>query len=148
MAMRIAGAGKQVGLTEAQVLALATALSSVGIQAQAGGSSISKALINMEVAATTGGDALTDFARVCGITEKQFVEQWKSDPIRVFQLFIERLSQMSDEGISAVATLDEIGVSEIRLRDTMLRAVNATDLFASAQDMAARAWEEAVSGRV
>lgn len=142
MAMRIAGAGKQVGLTEAQVLALATALSSVGIQAQAGGSSISKALINMEVAATTGGDALTDFARVCGITEKQFVEQWKSDPIRVFQLFIERLSQMSDEGISAVATLDEIGVSEIRLRDTMLRAVNATDLFASAQDMAARAWEE------
>lgn len=142
MAMRIAGAGKQVGLTEAQVLALATALSSVGIQAQAGGSSISKALINMEVAATTGGDALTDFARVCGVTEKQFVEQWKSDPIRVFQLFIERLSQMSDEGISAVATLDEIGVSEIRLRDTMLRAVNATDLFASAQDMAARAWEE------
>ena len=80
---------------------------------------ISKALINMEVAATTGGDALTDFARVCGITEKQFVEQWKSDPIRVFQLFIERLSQMSDEGISAVATLDEIGVSEIRLRDTI-----------------------------
>lgn len=142
MAMRIAGAGKQVGLTEAQVLALATALSSVGIQAQAGGSSISKALINMEVAATTGGDALTDFARICGVTEKQFVEQWKSDPIRVFQLFIERLSQMSDEGISAVAALDEIGVSEIRLRDTMLRAVNATDLFARAQDMAAQAWEE------
>lgn len=142
MAMRIAGAGKQVGLTEAQVLGLATALSSVGIQAQAGGSSISKALINMEVAATTGGDALTDFARVCGITEKQFVEQWKSDPIRVFQLFIERLSQMSDEGIGAVATLDEIGISEIRLRDTMLRAVNATELFANAQNMAVQAWEE------
>ncbi len=142
MAMRIAGAGKQVGLTEAQVLGLATALSSVGIQAQAGGSSISKALINMEVAATTGGDALTDFAKVCGITEKQFVEQWKSDPIRVFQLFIERLAEMSDEGISAVATLDEIGISEIRLRDTMLRAVNATELFANAQDMAATAWEE------
>ncbi len=53
MAMRIAGAGKQVGLTEAQVLGLATALSSVGIQAQAGGSSISKALIQMEVAATS-----------------------------------------------------------------------------------------------
>ena len=142
MAMRIAGAGKQIGLTEAQVLGLATALSSVGIQAQAGGSSISKALINMEVAATTGGDALTDFAKVCGITEKQFVEQWKNDPIQVFQLFIERLAQMSDEGISAVATLDEIGISEIRLRDTMLRAVNATELFANAQDMAAEAWSE------
>ena len=38
MAMRIAGAGKQIGLTEAQVLGLAAALSSVGIKAQAGGS--------------------------------------------------------------------------------------------------------------
>jgi TP901 family phage tail tape measure protein len=44
MAMRIAGAGRQAGLTEAQVLGLAASLSSVGIQAQAGGSSISKAL--------------------------------------------------------------------------------------------------------
>ena len=142
MAMRIAGAGKQVGLTEAQVLGLATALSSVGIQAQAGGSSISKALIQMEVAATTGGDALTDFARVTGMSEKEFVAAWKSDPIMVFQRFIESLAKMSDEGISAVATLDEIGISEIRLRDTMLRAVNATELFANAQDMAASAWQE------
>jgi len=108
MAMRIAGAGKQVGLTEAQVLGLATALSSVGIQAQAGGSSISKALINMEVAATTGGDALKDFAKVTGMTEKEFVAAWRSDPIMVFQRFIESLAKMSDEGISAVATLDEI----------------------------------------
>ena len=76
MAMRIAGAGKQIGLTEPQVLGLAAALSSVGIQAQAGGSSMSKALINMEVAARTGGDALKDFAMVSGMTEKEFVEQW------------------------------------------------------------------------
>ena len=34
MAHRMAGAGKQVGLTEAQVLGFAAALSSVGIEAQ------------------------------------------------------------------------------------------------------------------
>ena len=38
MAHRMAGAGKQVGLTEAQVLGFAAALSSVGIEAQMGGS--------------------------------------------------------------------------------------------------------------
>ena len=107
MAMRIAGAGRQIGLTEAQVLGLATALSSVGIQAQAGGSSISKALIKMEVAATTGGDALKDFARVSGMTEQEFVSAWKSDPIKVFQRFIESLAEMNEEGISSVAVLDE-----------------------------------------
>ena len=41
MGLRIAGAGKQVGMTEAQILSFAGALSSVGIEAQAGGSSIS-----------------------------------------------------------------------------------------------------------
>ena len=61
MAHRMAGAGKQVGLTEAQVLGFAAALSSVGIEAQMGGSAFSKALIKMEVASATGGDALEDF---------------------------------------------------------------------------------------
>ena len=142
MSMRIAGAGKQIGLTEPQVLGLATALSSVGIQAQMGGSAISKALIKMEVAASNGGDELKDFARVTGMTERQFVETWRNDPIQVFQQFIESLAKMSDEGVSSIAVLDEIGISEIRLRDTMLRAVNATELFANAQEMAQSAWDK------
>ena len=142
MAMRIAGAGKQIGLTEPQVLGLAAALSSVGIQAQAGGSSMSKALINMEVAARTGGDALKDFAQVSGLTEKEFVEQWDKDPVQVFQKFIEGLGKLDDEGASAVKTLNDIGISEIRLRDTLLRATNANELFARAQVMANNAWKE------
>ena len=77
----------------------------------------------MEVAATTGGDALKDFARISGMTEQEFVSAWKSDPIKVFQRFIESLAEMNEEGMSSVAVLDEIGISEIRLRDTMLRAV-------------------------
>jgi TP901 family phage tail tape measure protein len=39
MGMRLAGAGSQIGLTEAQTMSLAGALSSVGIEAEAGGSS-------------------------------------------------------------------------------------------------------------
>src|SRR5699024_3451842 len=38
MGLRLAGAGDQIGLTEAQTLAFAGALSSVGIEAEAGGS--------------------------------------------------------------------------------------------------------------
>lgn len=142
MAMRLAGAGKQIGLTEAEVLGLAASLSSVGIQAQMGGSTMSKALIKMEVAAQTGGQALTDFAGVCKMSEQEFVAAWKDDPVKVFQRFIEGLAQMDDEGASAIATLDEIGISEIRLRDTLLRATNSTELFARAQVMASDAWEK------
>lgn len=142
MALRLAGAGKQVGLTEAQILGFATALSSVGIEAQMGGSALSKALIKMEIAAATGGDALTDFAHVCGLTERQFVQMWEADPAAVFQRFIEGLARMDDEGMSAIAVLEEIGIKEVRLRDTMLRSVNATELFASAQKTATKAWQD------
>lgn len=130
MAMRLAAAGHQVGLSEAQILGFATALSSVGIEAEMGGSAFSKALIKMEVAAATGGEALTDFATVAGMTEAQFKTLWDADPAAAFQAFIVGLSQMDEQGMSAIATLEEIGISEIRLRDTLLRATNATELFA------------------
>ena len=142
MSMRLAGAGKQVGLTEAQIMGFAAALSSVGIEAQMGGSAFSKALVKMEVAAALGGESLEDFAKVSGMTAEQFKKLWENDPAAAFQAFIVGLSKMDDEGTSAIATLNEIGINEIRLRDTLLRATNATELFSNAQKTATKAWEE------
>lgn len=142
MSLRLAGAGKQVGLSEAQILGFAAALSSVGIEAQMGGSAFSKALIKMEVATATGGDALEDFARVSGMSASQFKELWERDAAGAFQAFIVGLSKMDEEGVSAIKTLDDIGIAEIRLRDTLLRATNATELFSKTQFTANKAWEK------
>ncbi len=142
MSLRLAAAGKQVGLSEAQILGFATALSSVGIEAQMGGSAFSKALVKMEVAAETGGEALDDFAKVSGMTAEQFKALWDADPAGAFQAFIEGLAKMDDEGMSAIATLQEIGIIEVRLRDTLLRAVNANELFTETQITANEAWDE------
>ena len=142
MSLRLAAAGHQVGLTEPQILGFAAALSSVGVRAEMGGSAFSKALINMEVAAETGGQALEDFARVSGMTAEGFKALWDSDPAAAFQAFIVGLAQMDEAGVSAIATLQEIGIAEIRLRDTLLRSVNANELFAEAQTTAVNAWEE------
>ena len=145
MGMRLAAAGHQVGLSEAQVLGFAAALSSLGIEAEMGGSAFSKALVKMEVAAATGGEALEDFAKVSGMTAEEFKKLWEADPAGAFQAFIVGLSQMDDEGMSAIATLNEIGIVEVRLRDTLLRSVNATELFAETQETANKAWEENVA---
>lgn len=53
MTTRLASTGAVVGLSEAQMLAVATALSAVGIEAEAGGSAISKLMKNMEVSVKT-----------------------------------------------------------------------------------------------
>ena len=142
MSLRLAGAGRQVGLSEAQILGFAAALSSVGIESQMGGSAFSKALIKMEVAAATGGDALEDFARVSGMSAFQFKDLWERDAASAFQAFIVGLSKMDEEGVSAIKTLDDIGIAEIRLRDTLLRATNASELFNKTQATANKAWSE------
>lgn len=142
MAMRLAGAAKQVGMSESQVLGFAAALSSVGIEAQMGGSALSKALRKMETAVETGGQSLKDFAKVSGMSEDEFKKTWQEDASLAFMSFIEGLAQMSDEGISTIVTLDDLGISELRLTDTLLRTVNAHDLFTSALDTANNAWQE------
>ena len=142
MSMRLAGAGHQVGLSEAQILGFATALSSLGIEAEMGGSAFSKALVKMEVAAATGGEALEDFAKISDLSAQQFKTLWENDPAAAFQAFIEGLAQMDEEGMSAIATLNEIGIAEVRLRDTLLRATNAHELFTETQATANAAWNE------
>lgn len=142
MAMRIAAAGTQVGMSESQILGFAAALSSLGLEAEAGGSAFSKALKKMETAVATGSNALEDFAKVSGLTRDEFAEMWKNNPADAFQAFIVGLSNMDEAGMSAIATLDEIGITELRLSDTLLRTANATELMSNAQAAANTAWED------
>ena len=122
MSLRLAAAGDQVGLSEAQILGFAAALSSVGVRAEMGGSAFSKALINMEVAAATGGQALEDFARVSGMTAEQFKTLWDSDPAAAFQAFIVGLAQMDEEGIGFLKTLKS---TKVPIADFMPQLWNA-----------------------
>lgn len=61
MAMRLAASGHQIGLSEQNVLALATAMSSMGIEAEAGGSSMSKVMTKMQNAVMGPQEALKGF---------------------------------------------------------------------------------------
>ena len=145
MATRLAAAGSQVGLSHAQILGFATALSSVGLEAQAGGTAFSKAMIEMQVAVETNGKSLKDFARVAGLTTEEFKALWNSDPAGAIEKFIVGLSQMDEQGVSSIVTLQEMGFTEVRLRDTLMRATNATELFSEAQQTATSAWEDNVA---
>ncbi len=142
MATRLAAAGSQVGLSQAQILGFATALSSVGLEAEAGGTAFSKAMIQMQVAVETGNDSLADFARVSGLTKQAFKDLRNSNPAGAIEAFIVGLSRMDEQGVSSIVTLEEMGFSEVRLRDTLMRATNATKLFTSAQKTANKAWTE------
>lgn len=142
MALRLAGAGAQVGMSEADILGLATALSSVGIEAEAGGSAFSKVMVKMQLATVQGGQALEDFAKVSGMTADEFKNKFETDATGAIVAFIQGLAGMDDEGVSAIETLDEMGLTEVRLRDALLRSANSADIFTNAIDTANNAWDD------
>lgn len=142
MAMRLAGAGTQVGMTESQILGLSAALSSMGIEAEAGGSAFSKVMINMQLAVETGNESLKDFASVAGMTTSEFSKAFKEDATGALTAFIKGLSSAEEQGSSAIKVLDDMGITEVRLRDSLLRAGSASELFNETITLGTKAWEE------
>lgn len=191
MAMRLAGAGAQVGLSQGEILGLATALSSVGIEAEMGGSAFSKAMIKMQVAVETGfdqvnevteragmslrdlelmstndtksfkelaqslgmttteikevitnGNNLANFADVAGTSTEDFVKLYRDDAPAALQAFISGLGDTESKGESTIAMLQDMGFTEVRLRDTLTRLANSQGLVTDAMTQGNEAWSE------
>lgn len=89
------------------------------------------------------GDAkasLEDFGYVAGMTGDDFAKAFQEDAVGALGSFIEGLGNASDKGTTAIEMLDNMGISEVRLRDAMLRAGGASELFAGAIETSNKAW--------
>lgn len=142
MALRLAGAGKTVGLSTAQVLGFANALSSVGIEAEAGGSAISRVMIEIKNQVASGGEHLKTFASVAGMSAEAFTEKFNKDAAGAIVSFVEGLGRMQASGQNVFPVLDQLGLSEVRVRDALLRASNAGDLFRQSLELGSQSWKE------
>lgn len=140
MALNISAAGSQVGMTEADILGVAGALSSLGLEAQGGGTAISRAIIQMANACETGSKDLEYFAKAAGMSTADFQRYFAEDATGALTKFISWIGNLQDE--SALKFLDDMGISETRLRDALLRASNANDLFTNAIKTSNEAWNE------
>lgn len=142
MGLRLAGAGKQVGLTEPQIMSFAAALSSVGIEAEAGGTAFSKVMTEMQRATTEGGESLNNFAEIAGMSASDFKEAFEKDASGAILKFIEGLGKAEEKGTTANKMLDDLGITEVRMRDALLRASGASDVFSEALKIGTQAWGE------
>ena len=191
MATRLAGAGAQIGLSEGEILGFSAALSSVGIEAEMGGSAFSKAMIKMQVAAETGyepvldlqektgmslreldmlsqnnskdfrmladslgltkgemqntitaGKNLENFAEVAGMSTEKFVDLYRRDAPAALQEFIHGLGDTEAHGETTITMLQEMGFTEVRLRDTLTRLAQSNDLVTKTVERGNTAWDE------
>lgn len=142
MATRIASSGKQIGLSEQQVLALATTLSSVGLEAEGGGSAISTVMTNIDKAVALNSETLSTWASVAGMSISDFKNTWQNDAMTALQAVVRGMGDASVGGQNLNVILDDLGVSSIRQTDTMKRLSTASGLMSNMVDLANQSWAE------
>lgn len=86
--------------------------------------------------------SLQDFADVADMSSEQFATAFKDNAAKAMGAFISGLNDTDRLGQSAIVTLDSMDIKEVRLRDTLLRAANASGLFNKSIDMANDAFNE------
>ena len=136
MATRLGVAGKMVGFNSNEVLGLSTALSSLGIEAAAGGSSVSKMLKTIDLSVSTGDKKLQKFAEVSGMTSQQFQKAWGEDAAGTFLKFVQGIGKSSD----ITKTLNDLGITEIKQAQSMGALAQSSDVLANALNVSKNAW--------
>lgn len=142
MGLRIAGAGAQIGLTEGEVVGFGAALSSVGIEAQAGGTAISRVMLDIRQAVDEGADSLDTLAEVAGVSSDEFAAAYRGNAGEAIVMFVEGLGRMEAAGQNSNAVLAELGMSDIRVGDALRRLAGAGDLLSDSLEMGNESWKD------
>lgn len=142
MGLRLAGTSSQVGLTEDEMLALATAMSSVGINAEAGGSSMSRVMQKMNSDVKSGSGNLEAFAKVSGMSSEEFQKAWEEDAAGTITEFVKGLDEINKSGGDVTGALKEMGITSTQEIDTLLRLSGASDVLNGALETSAQGWNE------
>lgn len=114
MSSRLAASSRLVGITTPNVLGLATAMSSVGIEAEAGGTAMSTVMTKVDKAVASGGAKLQNFAKVAGMSAEDFAAKWKSKPTEALEDLMKGLDKASKSGGNMNQILDMLGIKGVR----------------------------------
>ena len=142
IAVRMAGAAKQANLTEAQILAVGAAVSSIGVQAEAGGTAMSRVFLDINTFVQSNTRELKVMARVAGTSTKEFAEGFRGNAAIALTDFVEGLARMKKEGADVSSILEELGFNNIRITRTLLGLAGANDLLRNSIELGGVAWEE------
>ena len=146
MAQRLAGAGKMFNISSQDILGISTAMSSVGIKAEAGGTAMTQVFTKIDKAANgvgkKAGPALEAFSKMAGMSAEEFRKAWKEKPTEAFVSIVKGMEQFKAAGGNTVALLDQMGINGIREADSMKRLLGSSDLLTKALETSNTAYEQ------
>ncbi|PTK44531.1 phage tail tape measure protein [Staphylococcus hominis] len=142
MAQRLAGAGAQAGFSSDEIMSVSAAMSSVGIEAEAGGTAMTQIWNKMTKAVAEGGDTLNSFAKTAGVSGKEFAQIWENNPSKALSMFVKGLGETEGGAKGVLKALDDVGIKGIREADTIRRMANNHQVLDKALKTGSEGWKE------
>jgi TP901 family phage tail tape measure protein len=139
MGQSIAAAGAIAGMSEADIIGVSAAVTSLGITAQAGGTSMMKLISDIN-SAVSSGEGLEDWAKVAGASADEFARAWRDDAAGALDMFVRGLNAAYESGRDVYGMLDELGVSETRMVTMTTSLAKAGDRLTDTLSDSNAAW--------
>ncbi len=141
MSLGMAASASIAGMSERDILAIAAAVGSLGIESAAGSTAMSQ-LISTLYKATETGEKLEEIAAISGMSAEEFTTAWGTDAVGAMNTFIQGLTDVERNGKSAIVLLDELGINNVRQVKAILSLAQAGGLLSNTIEQANAAWDE------
>jgi len=141
-ATRLGAATAIFGISGKQAMGLSAALVSNGIEAEAGSSSIQRAMGAMNKAILAGGRPLQALSALTGIATKDIKEKFKKDGIGTLVEFAQGLNTAAAQGKDMSKMLASFGLSGVRDIQVLGTMATKIDDVKRSMNLANKAFEE------
>lgn len=112
IAARFAAAGRSAGLSKEDILGLGSAVASMGIEVEAGGSALSRIFNNVTTNIGTSSDKAKAFADALGLSAGEFRKAWDRDALGTLEDFLGELNKLDQ--FEQASVLKDIGITNVR----------------------------------
>lgn len=133
---RMGGAGKTIGLTSAEIMALGATLVDTGTRLEVGGTAMSQ--IMQKMLTNTKG-----FAEGSGVALEEYTRMIETEPIEAVKALVSNLAGM--QKFKRAEALKSLGLTGVRVAGTLMRLAGGTDILQENLRLANKEWERGTS---
>lgn len=138
MSQNIAAAGKQANMSVPDILGWSGAMSSLGVEAEKGGTAFSQTVATIDKEVATGGEKLQTFADMADMSAEKFAQAWKNNSSEALLAILKGAGGAENLTVA----LEEMGVTSVRQSDVLKRLAGNTDLVSQALQVSNQGWDE------
>ncbi|MCL2632285.1 MAG: phage tail tape measure protein [Coriobacteriia bacterium] len=139
---RLAPLASQFGLATSEILGTGAALTSFGVEAQAGATSMMRSFALISRAVGESGDRLELMGRISGLGAERFAQAWNDKPVEAFALLLEGMNKAEYGGNQFMTTMAQLGFNATRDGRTWLALASNIGEWQRQMDLAASAMVE------